>query len=348
MSNNITRPLWEAIPRAIRWFNYCYSLPKVAYSSAGIMMGGQKIGCVEKPIAMTCSISEDYARLWLHFAQKALSPQQWDFLIVDSAGEMRPEKFPGCTVIRFVNLYHGQKVDLLFRHLVQSKFVFLCDDDKYILHDVMPFAPYLNEPRTPVVSLSPRSWWKFRIQGQEFLPMGSYALLLNRFEWLQQGLKLQSPAHLASQYKIFPPEVKQQPRYDTADYANEQLLLRGYHVVTLPDAKATLGFDGLSGPRILLIKYGKAYVKEALLQVNHYRQGSSNGSVMRAIYGIVKTECLYRKIFHEEPRFSSEFSEAELCDIVHNNPLLDAAQKTDMLLYFRQIEGICQTLDSFL
>ena len=107
------------------------------------------------------------------FAQKVLSPQQWYFLVVDSTGDMRPEQFPQCAVIRFLNLYHGQKVDILLRRLVRAKIVFLCDDDKYILLDVMPFATGLNELQTPVVSLSPRTWWKFHIQGQEFLPMGS-------------------------------------------------------------------------------------------------------------------------------------------------------------------------------
>jgi len=344
MLNNDVRPLWETTPRAIRWFNYGYSLPKVWRSSCKIMLGLKQIGTPEKPLVITSSISEDYARLWLFFAQQALDPRQWDFLIVDSAGDMDSRKFQSCQVVRFLNLYHGRKIDILLRRLLRAEIVFLCDDDKYILQDVMPFVAHLDDPRTPVVSLSPRLWWKFRIHGKEFLPMGSYALVLNRSKWLGQGLRLQSPADLTSPYKVFSSNAKPQPRYDTADYANEQLLLRGYTVITLPDNQAILGFDGLSAPRILLLRYGKAYVKEALLQAQHYRDGSINGAVMKAMYGIVKMERLYRTIFHEEPRLSSGFSETELCEIVESNTHLDQEQKTKALAYFQRIDAIYQTL----
>jgi hypothetical protein len=157
-------------------------------------------------------------------------------------------------------------------------------------------------------------------------------------------LKLQSPAKLTSPHKIFPSDTKPQTSYDTADYANEQLLLRGFRVVTLPNNRAILGFDGLSAPRILLLKYGKVYVKEALLQAKHYRQGSANGAVMKAMYGIVKIEKLYRAIFHEEPRFSSGFSETELHEIVESNTYLDNEQKTKALAYFQQFDTVYQTL----
>jgi hypothetical protein len=121
--------------------------------------------------------------------------------------------------------------------------------------------------------------------------------------------------------------AKPQAGYDTADYANEQLLLNGFTVVTLPGTEAILSFSGLSAPRILLMKYGKTYMKNALLQAEHYRNGSANGSVLKALYGIVKVEHLYGAIFHEEPRFSSGFSEAELCQIVESIIHLDQEQK---------------------
>jgi hypothetical protein len=343
LTSNI-RPVWETIPRAIRWFNYSYSLPRVWLSSCRVMLGCRRVGTSDKPLAITGSISEDYARLWLFFAQRSLNPRQWDFLIIDSAGDMDPRKFQGCRVVRFLNLYHGRKIDLLLRRLLRAEIVFLCDDDKYILQDVTPLVAHLDDPQTPVVSLSPRSWWKFRINGVEFLPMGSYALILKRSEWLRLALRLQSPANLTSPYKVFMPAAKPQTRYDTADYANEQLLLGGYSVVTLPDSPAVLGFDGLSAPRILLMKYGKAYVKEALLQAEHYRDGSTNGAVIKAMYAIVKLECLYRTIFQEEPRLSSGFSEAELREIVESNTHLDREQRARALAYFQQIDGIYQTL----
>jgi hypothetical protein len=166
MPDSSKHPVWEAVPRAIGWFNYGYSLPKTWFSTCKIMLGFRKVGISEKPLVVTSSISEDYARLWLFFAQQALDPRQWDFLIVDSAGDMDPRKFQGCGVVRLFNLYHGRKLDILLRHLLRAEIVFLCDDDKYILQDVMPFVAHLDDARTPIVSLSPRTWWRFRIDGE--------------------------------------------------------------------------------------------------------------------------------------------------------------------------------------
>jgi hypothetical protein len=345
MSNNSIRPLGEALTRAIRWFNYSYSLPKTWLSSCKVMLGFKRVGTSAKPLVITSSISEDYARLWLFFAQHALDPRQWDFLIIDSAGDMDSRKFQGCEVVRFLNIYHGRKIDILLRRLLRAEIVFLCDDDKYILQDVMPFVANLDDPQTPVVSLSPRSWWKFRINGEDYLPMGSHALVLKRSKWLRQGLRLQSPANLTSSYKVDMSNAKLQAGYDTADYANEQLLLDGYAVVTLPDTRTVLGSDdGLSAPRILLMKYGKAYVKDSLLQAEHYHDKSTNGTVMKTMYAIVKFERLYRTIFQEEPRLSSGFSEAELSEIVENNTHLDGEQRTETLAHFQRIDAVYQTL----
>lgn len=344
MSNSNTRPLWETIPNAIRWFNYRYSLPKVWRSSCAIILGLKRVGTAEKSLVITGSISEDYARVWLFFAQKALDARQWNFVVVDSAGDMDARKFQGCEVVRFVNLYHGQKIDILLRRLLRAKDVFLCDDDKYVQQDVTPFIALLEDPQTLVVSLSPRFWWKFRIDGKEYLPMGSYGIILNSAKWLEHDLRLQSPAKLTSPYRIFMSDAKPQTRYNTADYANEQMLLQGYTVVTLPDSATLLGFDGLSAPRILLIKYGKAYVKEALARAEHYRDGSINGAVLKAMYGIVKFEHLYRTIFQEEPRFVSGFSETELSEVLENNTQLDSDQKTKAMTYFHDIDIVYQRL----
>jgi hypothetical protein len=174
--------------------------------------------------------------------------------------------------------------------------------------------------------------------------MGSDALILKRSEWLRQGLRFRSPVNLTSPYKVFMPDAKRKPGYDTGDYANEQLLLRGYTVVTVPDTRAIRGFVGMSAPRLLLMKYGKAYVTDALLQAEHYRDGSTNGTVMKAMYTLVRIEHLYRTIFQEEPRLSSGFSETELREIVESNTHLDTEQKANVLADFRRIDAVYQTL----
>lgn len=338
------QPIWIATPKAIRWFNYCYSLPKVWWSSIKILAGMHTVGQIEKPLVMTCSISEDYARVWLYFAQKSLPREKWDFLIVDSSGAMDVMKFPGCCVIRFVNVYHGKKVDWLLRKLLQAENIFLCDDDKYILHDVSKQLEFLQDPQSPVISLSPRTWWYYRMNGQEYLPMGSYALMFKKSVFLHHNLHFQSPRHIISSSKHFRAGVKPQAHYDTADYANEQLLRLGYQVITQPDHESLSGFSGLSAPRILLIKYGKTFVKKALLEAKHYKEGSGNGSTMRAMYGIVKLEQLYRAIFAEEPVLSSHFSEQELWDILEQNSNLDESNREEIRTYFHSLEGISQKL----
>lgn len=342
------QPLWIATVKAIRWFNYWYSLPKVGLASLKILAGFTKIGDPAKPIVMTCSISEDYARLWLYFAQKSLGHDAWEFLIVDSAGDMDMSMFKGCRVIRFLNLYHGQKVDILLRKLIQSERIFLCDDDKYIVKDVSPHLENLNAPETPVVSLSPRAWWKFKIGDQEFLPMGSYALMLRRSFFLEHHLRLQSPAGVRSDLKVFPLGVKHQLSYDTADYANEQLLLKGYKVVTIPEQNVILGFDGLSGRRIVLLKYGKEYLKQSLVQAKHYQEGSGFGGAIRSLYGIVKFEQLYQKVFQTLPRFLSGFSEDELYQIVDQNPNATPEQKDGVRAYFHKLDMTYRQLAGFI
>ncbi len=330
--------------KAIKWFNYWYSLRKVWLSSLKVLAGFTKIGDPERPIVMTYSISEDYARVWFYFAQKALGQNNWDFLIIDSSGEIEPSKFEGCYIIRFLNLYHGKKVDILLRKILQSEIIFLCDDDKYILTEVSEYFQYFQDPKTPVVSLSPRSWWKFKIGTQEFLPMGSYALMFKRSFFLEHQLRFQPPRNSKSTLKVFPPGTKHQLAHDTADYANEKLLLAGYNIITLPDNDSILGFSGLSTRRILLLKYGKEFLKQALSQAKHYREGSGNRGAIRSLYGIVKLEQLYQKIFKTPPRLLSGFSEDELYRIVENNPNITRQQKEDVISCFKHVESTYREL----
>jgi len=337
-------PLWQMLPKAIRWFNYQYSLPRVAWESMKIFAGLTRYGEDSLPLIMTTSISEDYARLWLYFAQKHLRAQEWQFLIVDSAGDMDVSKFKGCQVIRFLNVYHGQKVDLLLRKLITSNTVFLCDDDRYLVSEISEYFQYLEDTDTPIVSLAPRNWWTFSIDGQEFLPMGSYALLFKRHVLLEHQLKFQSPANLVSPYKVFPENVKPQPAYDTADYMNEQLLLKKKRIVTVPNYQGLLGFDGLSGRRILLLKYGKKMVKQAILESAHLKDRSINGETVRTLYGIVKFERLYHYIFQEPPRFCSKFSEDELLELVEKHPTASLSEKEQFRQYTTVTEEIYQLL----
>ena len=117
-------PLSKKIPDAIRWFNWQYSFPKVWGNSLSVYFKRYRIGSGEKPLVMTCSISEDYARVWHYFAKQSLHESDWDFLIVDSSGDMNASLFHGCQVLRFFNIYHGRKVDILLRKAISSELIF--------------------------------------------------------------------------------------------------------------------------------------------------------------------------------------------------------------------------------
>ncbi|MCP4400621.1 MAG: hypothetical protein GY801_25390 [bacterium] len=340
----MVEPLWTAGVRAMKWFNWQYSLPKVTFSSLKVLGGVTKFGSPEKPTVMAFSLSQDYARLWLHFAQKYLGCGQWDFLIVDCSGDIDASKLEHARVIRFLNLYHGKKIDVFIRKVIRSDIFFQCDDDRFLVKNVEDELQYLQDQNTPVVSLRPRSWWKFAIDGKEYQPMGSYALLFKRKFFLEHNLIFQPPKGIQSQYKVFAPGVKHQPNYDTADYANEKLLLGGYNVEILSEKEYTVGFDGLGGRRPLFLKYGKIYLKQAFLEAKHFTGGSLNGAAIRSVYGHIKAERLYREIFQETPSFLLGFSEEELYEILEQNTQIEAHQKQELISYFESAETVYKKL----
>lgn len=309
-------------------------------NSLRIFFGLVSFGSPERPLFMTCSISEDYARIWHYFAKKHLDLNKWNLLIIDSAGDFDERKFEGTKVIKFLNFYHGKKMDYLLRKVIKSKIVFLCDDDKYLLQDVSDHLDFfdIDRQKNVAVSFSPRTWWKFVISGREYLPMGSYALMFDREKFIEQNLHLNSPVGLKSRYKVFAAGAKQQLGYDTTDYANEQLLLAGYNIMTLPNNDYFSGFDGLSSPRILLMSRGHDYVKSALLEAGDYKEGTTSGGVMKAAYGIVKMERLYRSLFGEEPRYVSGFSEGELREVVEKNNKVAEVGKNKIQAYFEMLD----------
>lgn len=340
----MVEPLWIAVPKAIRRFNLYHSLPRVWISTLFTVLGLSKLRLQSsKVLVLTCSISQDYARVWYHFAQKYLPRDHFEFLIVDSSGDFDPTLFSGCNLLRFANFYHGKKIDFLINRYLMSDLIFLCDDDKYPVSNISYLLDQFADPKVAAISLNPRSWYRFRIGEQDYLPMGSYSLIFRRSIFLKHNLRFR-PYKARSPYKVFPPTVKPQPSYDTADFANEKLLLLGYKIITFDDKEFVIGFDGLSAPRILLMKRGKDYTKKALLNARHFKEGSINGAVLRALYGIVKFEKLYIAIFNEPPKFLSGFSEEELVEIVEKHPELGELDKQNLLNYFHRLESIYRRL----
>src|SRR3989344_3003106 len=129
-------PLYKSVPKALKRFNYFHNLPRTIFSYMMVVLGLKRIKSDKKYTAITFSISEDYARVWLFFAKKFLPSDQWNFIIVDCSGDMRAQLFYGAKIIKYLNLPHGKKIDMFLRKIIDSEIIFLCDDDRYLIHDI--------------------------------------------------------------------------------------------------------------------------------------------------------------------------------------------------------------------
>lgn len=336
-------PLYVSVPKALRNFKL-RSMPRTALSTIAVLSGVKKSGS-DKNVALTFSISEDYARVWLHFAKKNLPGNAWDFVIVDCAGDMDPKKFHGADLVKFANISHGKKIDVFLYKYLKAPIVFLCDDDKYILSDLAPAVHELDNPRVAAVSLSPRDWYKVNVNGKEFFPMGSYAVMLKRDIITGNKLSFQS-VNKEFKSRVVEPGIKKPFGYDCADYANEQLLKLGYEIITDKYRDYVLGFDGLSTPRVFLIEFGKKFVLDSLSNISHYKKGSTNGVIARVLYGITKFEELFRHIFKTEPKFSSGLDPEKLRNCIQKNMRANEIDKEEVLSYYNEIESLCNRLKS--
>ncbi len=335
-------PLWEAMPKAIRRFNWMISLPRTWMSLLAIRLGLKRLKD-PRPVLLTFSISEDHVQLWYRFASKAVG-DRWQIVIGDSRGDIDPAKLPGARVIRVWNqLYHGEKLDLFIRKVLGDRPVFLCDDDRYPLFDPTNRLKELDDPKVGVLSFSPRTWYALKI-GQTLTPaMGSHALLFRPQIFRRHDLKFQSPKGIESPYRAFSEGVKEQKSYDTADFANERLLQLGYRTLTESNPDI-IGFDGLSGARILISEMGYDYVERALLEAKHFREGSTNGYVLKAVAAIAGFEEAYRGVFGMDPAYVSGFSLDGLVAIVKRNPHLTAEERAAVAAYASEVRETARRL----
>ena len=339
-------PLWEALPATLRRFNYTESLPRTAGSYLRVMAELERLRDRETPVVLTFSVFEDFVRVWHRFMASA-TKGKWQIVIGDSSGAMDPEKFPGAKLIRVPNhLYHGKKIDLLLRHVIGPQPVFLCDDDMYPLFDPSPYLEKLVPPDVAAVSLHPRPWFQFEIDGVRHDPMGSFALLFKPEIFAKEGLRFQPPQGIESARKVFAEGAKHLKTYDTGDYANEQLILRGYKILT-ERHQGFIGYDGMTAPRLVLQRFGKDWMKTAIERSEHYLTGSTNAAVLKAMIGSVSFERLYRALFREEPKVVSGFTDPELAGIIESNPRLKPEDKTRLHDYRRRLEETERRLISY-
>lgn len=334
------KPLWKTFPIMVKIFDIKYSLRRTALPSSLLLF--KKINCFNKNVVVVCSISQDYAELWLNFARRFLNENDWYFIIVDGLGDINIKENNNVKVIKFLNIYHGKKLDFFLKRIINYKILFICDDDEYLIDNLDIPMKQLESDDVPVISLRHREHYQIKINGENHWPIGSYALLLKTNYIFKHKLGLQSKRNLVSVNRIFVEGNKENFGYDTADYANEELLLLGYKIITYKDGQFVLGFNGLSSSKILLMCSGKEYITQTLLETKHYL--GINGSLISSLYSRTKFEQLFCFIFQKKSSTLSSFTPEEVINIVKKNLNINENERQRILTHFLKIDDIFNSL----
>jgi len=198
---------------------------------------------------LTFSIAPSLTLVWLAFIRKVRLQCHTQIFIGDCSGGIWPknkELLEDATILPFQNETHGYKLDHFFARICQAEYVLVCDDDVFFL-DAVPLEWGLSQmradPNLAVVSFLPRQRFTWQINQQEYMPMGSYCLLVRRNIWLKEKLSFKT----VHQPSINPKSYRGE--YDTADFANVELIRRGYRVlIAPPDLRSHLHINhGISG-----------------------------------------------------------------------------------------------------
>jgi len=197
-----------------------------------------KVNCV------TFSVVPRLTALWAVFIERAIFSRPLEVFIGDCSGGYRPlTSTPLIRVFPLFNYTHGTKLDLFLRKVCRAPYVVINDDDVFWLDETpweWALAQFEKDPSVAVVSLVPRERVTGVLKGKVDQPMGSHCLVLRRKIWLKEALS----------FKIVNPQPDEDFGwiYDTADYANVELIRRGYKVIIAPpEVRAHLvAFDGTS------------------------------------------------------------------------------------------------------
>ena len=146
-------------------------------------------------------------------------------------------------VFPVLNLHHGTKLDLFVNRICTAEYILVCDDDVFLL-DNLPLEwaikQFENDTLISVISFMPRCQKSSVLRDKVDKPMGSYCLILRRDIWKRENLS----------FKIVDPKPNKYYDwfYDTADYANVQLLKRGYKILVAPPEirRQLITFEGTS------------------------------------------------------------------------------------------------------
>jgi hypothetical protein len=179
---------------------------------------------------VTFSVVPKLTAAWSLFMNGALGGSSHRVLVGDCSGGLEANAFIRSEVYPIYNFLHGRKLDYFIKRVAISDYVIISDDDIMWLSA----APYNyarkvfeENPDCAVVSLKPRQELSSLLKDHVDEAMGSFCLVIRRDVWLKEGLSFKmQKAPKDKQYEWF---------YDTADFANIELVKRGYSVHIAPE-----------------------------------------------------------------------------------------------------------------
>ncbi|HLD07738.1 MAG TPA: hypothetical protein VJB60_01610 [Candidatus Peribacterales bacterium] len=320
------RPYHEILKYSFKRFSIL-SAARTAFPSALYYLRRSALPLSEKPALFTMNILPPLMTVWWHFAKKALG-ESADITIFDCSGKLHPKDFPGARVQKFLNFYAAAKCDEFLYSIARNRKIgWICDDDIFFLKgELVPrVLREFEDPNTASVSLRPRGWWEFEINGKRYPVSSSYCTAINREIFCNKERLSLAPL------KGNPhPAIGDRPpkSYDTFDKANETLITKGYRCAVLPEDiqnQCITGFHGVSNGVMLLNYFRKQEQMLDFLLSPPKKQWA--GSVLYTVFGALLAinviQDLAEKITGSRYQLSALPSKMELMKIrKEHEPLL--------------------------
>jgi hypothetical protein len=287
----------------------------------------------KKITLLTFSIYPDLARVWYQFLIKSGLQELADIIIVDSSGKLKAKYFPKAKILYLPNLYHSKKIDYLVRHYLKSKYILLCDDDRFIINkdiikDSLAFLE--KDAKNAAISFTPRTHWQYKLADQQHEPLGVYSLFFNRDIYLKEKLKFTST-------KVPNTYLGNKTYYDTGDKANELLIKRGYqYAIFERDNKYIQGMDGLSTAAIIMAEKNTKDLSGELISVMQRSKESRKVYLFKAFYGVFILQKLYASFFKTGPLLFSPLTKKDFQKFLV--PLRSSKFYTHLLEHIKLLE----------
>jgi hypothetical protein len=295
---------------------------------------------MKRTTAFTCSIYPDLTRVWYHFLRRYTDPSEVAAVIYDCGSRLRPEHFPGARIVRHANTEHGRKIDHCVRESVATPLLFLTDDDSFLLSaEAEPLAAkaLLGDERAAAWSFKPRGWWELEIDGVRHPTMGSYSLVFKPDVIRREGLSFRARP-------TDDPQIRNGGGYyDTADYANEQLIRRRYKVLVPDEADRGRMVRSYSAVSSGFVNFARRRWTSG-----RYRLTRSRGEWAAAIRsdlrklewacGVAGAVSLHRTLFDEPPRFDEFFTYDDLAELAEGaSAPADRLRAVEMVAGYREL-----------